>query len=586
MELVGLPYPGCPEPTWTRPAYSTAYQPKPAEAHYDPAAADKVLKFISYIHHYKGEFGVTPTHPTGRPFIMLPWQEHELMRPVYGWKTLERAKDSDGFETEELIPCAATVENQLVVGGTCTCPRLHRTAYMECAKKQGKTQIGAGIAGYGAFGDGEPAAEVYTYAADKDQAKLAFDALAYGIGYKGNPFKKRGILSYTNLVKNKRTGSFVKVQSSEVRTKHGPNAQVVIFDELHAQANRELWDVVVHGVAARRQPLVIALTTAGWDRNSICWEIHEYVRQLAEGVIEDPQYFGVIYCAEEDEDWTDPGVWRKAAPSLGVTVSETYYESKCREARQMPTAQNAFRQLFLSQWTQQAVRAIPLEKWDACNVPVDLVKLQKEVAFGGLDLSATTDMTAFSLVFPDEQDIIDVALWYFMPEENLKLKMRRDKVPYQRWADLNYVELIPGPTIRHGPVKRAIMELRDLYDIREIGYDPWSAPELVASLEEERVKLFPVRQGYASLSAPTKELLRRIYLGTIRHGGNPVLRWNADNAAAITDSNENVRFDKSKAAGRIDGIVATVMAIDAMLRNPYKKKRSVYEREDRGVLTG
>jgi phage terminase large subunit-like protein len=252
----------------------------------------------------------------------------------------------------------------------CPQPRLYRGLYLETAKKNGKTQIGAGLGGYLAFGDGEPGAEVYTYAADRDQARLAFDALSFGVSYKGSPFEKKGIKPLKTSITNHRTRSFVRVQSSAVGTKHGPNANGIIFDELHAQPNRDLWDVVTTGVANRRQPLIAALTTAGWDRLSICYEQHEHARQVSEGIMDDPTFLGVVYSCGEEDDWTKPETWRKAAPSLGVTVKEAFYEQKAREAEQMPSAQNAFLQLFLSRWTQQAVRVIPLKAWDRGAEPV------------------------------------------------------------------------------------------------------------------------------------------------------------------------------------------------------------------------
>jgi phage terminase large subunit-like protein len=537
------PYPGCPEPTWTRPMWSTAYRPKPEGCYYDAEAADKAIAFIRLMRHTKGEYA-------GRHFDLLPWQEHELVRPMFGWKR------PDGL-------------------------RLYRTIYMETPKKNGKTQIGAGFAGFAAFGDGEVGAEVYTYAADRAQAKIAYDALAYGISYDDSPFEKKGVETLTSVIRNKRTGSFVRVQSSDTKTKHGPNAQCIIFDELHAQPNRELWDVTTSGVAARRQPLVIALTTAGWDRNSICWEQHEHARQVSEGIMDDDTFLGIVYSVPDDADWTSPEVWYQAAPSLGVTVPEDFYVQKCREAQQMPTAQNAFRQLFLSQWTQQAVRAIPLDKWDKCGLTV--VKREdfaKQLAYGGLDLAATTDMSAFGLLFPDGEGGYDFIVKYYIPAENIRARELRDRVPYGQWVKDGYIIATPGDVIDYEFIKQDVLDAKKEFDLREISYDPWNAVQLTQELDKERVKMVPMRQGYASMSPPTKELFRLILEGKLRHGGNPVLRWNADSCAAVSDPAGNIKFDKSRSAARIDGMVTLVMALDAVLRNPTAKRRSIYERDD------
>jgi len=560
-----------------RPRWSTAYRPHPEGAHYDAASADRAIKFFALLHHYKGKFA-------GKPFILLPFQEWEIVRPLYGWKLLEEVQDEEGEPTGEIIQCGAETPE-----GLCSCPRQYRTLYHEVAKKTGKTQLGAGIAGYGAFGDGEAGAEVYTYAADTPQAKLAFNALAFGISYEDSPFEEKGIEVMTNTVRNKRTNSFVQVQSAKVTTKHGPNAHVIIFDELHAQQNRDLWDVTTTGVAARRQPIVAALTTAGWDRNSVCWEQHEHARQVAEGLMEDPAFLGVVYSAPEDADWTKEDVWRQAAPSLGITVQKSFYTQKCREAQQMPTAQNAFRQLFLSQWTQQAVRAIPLDKWDMCAKPYDLTTLHKELAYGGLDLATTTDLAAFGLIFPhDDGEYYDFHVQYYMPAENVRARALRDRVPYQQWINDGLITATPGNVIDYEFIKADILKAKDEFNLKEISYDPWNAVPLVSDLEQERVNLVPMRQGYQSMSPPTKEMLRLILETRLHHGGNPVLRWNADSAAATTDANGNVKLDKSKSAARIDGIVTLVMSLDACLRNPTKRRRSVYEQPGYapGEMTG
>jgi len=581
------PYPGYPDnPTWKLPLYTTATRPRPPEAHYDPAASDIVVKFIRLVHHFKGEFGISPSYPTGRPFELLDWQLHELIRPFAGWKTLERQRDEDGAETDELIPCtaswAATSDGNLVVTGICTCPRLVRTLYGETPKKNGKTQLGAGIGGYMAFGDHEPAAEVHCYAADKENAKLLFDAMSFGMFYEGNPFEPLGLKPYVRSIVRPDKHQKVEVRSAKARTKHGPNAHCVIFDELHAQPDRELWDATTTGVAARRQPLVAAFTTAGWDRNSICWEQHEYARRIAEGIFDDPRFLGVVYSMPEDADWTSPAEWHKCSPSLGVTVSEEFYEQKCDEAKQMPTQQNAFRQLFGSQWTQQAVRFIDLAKWDLNNEPVDVESLRKRHAqcYGGLDLAATTDLAAFGLLIPAADDTFDVLVHYFMPEANIIPREHRDRVPYRLWVEQGFITATPGDVIDYAFIKKDILACKAAFDLREISYDSWNATQFVQELDAERIKLRPFIQGYRSFNAPTKELLRLILEKRLRHGANPVLRWNVDSAAAITDASENVRLDKSKSTARIDGLIALIMALGAFMANPKVRRTSIYMRPD------
>jgi phage terminase large subunit-like protein len=370
------------------------------------------------------------------------------------------------------------------------------------------------------------------------------------------------------------------VQSSDSSTKHGPNAHCVIFDELHAQPNRDLWDTTTKGIIARRQPLVAALTTAGWDRNSVCWEQHEHARQVAEDIYVDDRYLGVVYGADDEADWTSEAVWRAAAPSLGITVSIDTYAAECVAAKQMPTSQNAFRQLFLSQWTQQAVRYIPLDAWDACTD--EPVLKTRKICYGGLDLASTTDLAAFALVFPNDDGKWDILVKYYMPAENIRRKSLRDRVPYEQWIEEGLITTTPGKTIKYEFIQGDIIAARKEYQLHMIGYDPWNAESFQQWMERERIPHELMIQGFRSFTSPTKELVRLVLEGQIRHGGNKVLRWNVDSAAAEEDAAGNVKLNKAKSSARIDGLIAVIMAFHVALKNPTNRRRSVYEREDYG----
>jgi len=511
---------------------------------FDKAAADRVVMFFEkLLVHSKGEWA-------GQPFVLQPWQRDDIVRPLFGWKR------ADGL-------------------------RRYRRAYIELPRKNGKSTLAAGIGNYLLFADDEPGAEIYSAAADREQAGMVFDEAkamveaSKALSRYGKPYKRSIVV--------KRTRSSYKVLSADAYTKHGLNAHGILFDELHAQPNRDLWDVLNTSTGSRRQPLMVMITTAGYDLESICWEQHEYARQVLEGVIEDPTFFAYIAAAGENDDWTDPMVWAKANPGLGVTLKLDYLEAECARALASPAYQNTFRRLHLDQWTSQEERWLPMEEWNACNAA--LPDLTGRVCFGGLDLATSTDIAAFVLCFPPEED--DEPFWwlpfFWIPEENMIERARRDKVPYDAWVRDGFLTATPGNVIDYGFIEAKIAELDTQYLIEEVAFDRWGATQISQDLEAAGISMVQFGQGYQSMSHPTKELLRLVKGHKLGHGGQPVLRWMADNLRVSTDAAENVKPVKATAnrantKKRIDGMVAGIMALDRALRYA----PSVYE--SRGVI--
>ena len=332
------------------------------DSHYDEYAADFAVAFIESLQHTKGEW-------YKKPFELIDWQE-QIVRDVFG--TLK----PNGY-------------------------RQFTTAYVEIPKKMGKSELAAAIALYLTCADGEQRAEVYGCAADVNQAKIVFDVAVDMVMLCPALERHVTINKSTRTIVYNPTNSKYKVLSADVANKHGFNTHGVIFDELHTQPNRKLFDVMTKGSGdARKQPLFFLITTAGDNTNSICWEVHQKALDILEGRKIDKTFYPVIYGAAEDEDWTDPAVWKKANPSLGITVDIEKVQEACDSAKQNPGEENAFRQLRLNQWVKQSVRWMPMDKWDKCAFPVDEKALEGRVCYGGLDLSSTTDITAFVLVFP------------------------------------------------------------------------------------------------------------------------------------------------------------------------------------------
>ena len=497
---------------------------------YDKDAADFAVMFIESLCHTKGTW-------SGKPFELIDWQE-QIIRDIFG--TLK----PNGY-------------------------RQFNTAYIEIPKKQGKSELAAAVALLLCCGDGEERAEVYGCAADRQQAAIVFDVAADMVRMCPALNKRVKILASQKRIIYTPTNSFYQVLSAEAYSKHGFNIHGVVFDELHTQPNRKLFDVMTKGSGdARMQPLYFLITTAGTDTNSICYETHQKAKDILEGRKIDPTFYPVIYGANEDDDWTDPKVWKKANPSLDITVGIDKVKAACESAKQNPGEENSFRQLRLNQWVKQAVRWMPMEKWDACNFAVNEEELEGRVCYGGLDLSSTTDMTAFVLVFPplDEDDKYMVLPYFWVPEDTLDLRVRRDHVPYDVWKRKGYLQTTEGNVVHYGYIEKFIERLGERFNIREIAFDRWGAVQMVQNLEGMGFTVVPFGQGFKDMSPPTKELMKLVLEKRIAHSGHPVLRWNMDNIFIRTDPAGNIKADKEKSTEKIDGAIATIMALDRAIR--------------------
>ena len=482
---------------------------------FSEAKARRVTRFIECLKHTKGEFH-------GKPFKLLPWQE-TIIRDVFG-----TVRDDDPTM------------------------RQYNTAYIEIPKKNGKSELGAAIALNMLCNDDEWRAEVYSCASDRQQAAIVFDVAVDMVKQSPALSRRIKIIPSTKRMVFQPTGSIYQVLSSEVATKHGLNVSACIFDELHTQPTRALYDVMTQGSGdARKQPLWFLLTTAGTDRNSICWEVHQKALDIIDGRKDDPRFYPVLFGLPDDADWTDERNWYRANPSLDKTIAIDKVRDAFRKAQETPADENMFRQLRLNQWVKQSVRWMPMDKWDACAGVVDAKQLEGRECYAGLDLSSTSDLTAMVLVFPprDEDEQYIVLPFFWLPEDTLQL--------------------------------RFILKLGEKFNIREIAYDRWNATMMVQTLEDDGFTMVPFGQGFRDMSPPTKELMRIVLERKLNHGGHPVLRWNMDNAFVRTDPAGNLKIDKEKSTEKVDGAVALVMALDRALKNA-NPGTSVYD--ERGLL--
>ena len=514
----------------------TNYTPTPfmlPTSHYDKAKADRAVRFIENLRHTKGKWD-------GKPFWLLPWQE-QIIRDIFG------TVDEDGN-------------------------RQFRTAYVEIGKKNGKSELAAAIALYLLYADNEPSAEVYGAAADRQQASIVFDVAKRMVEKSPALLKRSKIAAATKRIVNYSNAGFYQVLSAEVGTKHGLNVSGLVLDEVHAQPNRKLYDVLTKGSG----------TTAGTDKESICFELHTKALDILTGRRIDHTFYPVVYGLTDDDDWTDEENWYKANPSLGQTIRIDRVREAFLEAKENPAEENVFKQLRLNMWVSSLTRFIPEQIYDLGNTPIDMEALKGRECYGGLDLSSTGDITAFVLMFPprNETEKYIMLPFFWIPEDTIPLRVRRASVPYDVWYKQGYIMATEGNVIHYAFIEKFIEKLGEQYHIKEIAFDRWGAVQMVQNLEGMGFTVVPFGQGFKDMSPPTKEFLKLLMEGQIIHGGNPVMRWMSGNVVVDRDAAENIKPTKAKSPEKIDGIVAAIMALDRCIR--HKQQGSVYD--ERGLL--
>jgi len=493
---------------------------------WDERAARKAIGFFRFLRHVKAEW-------RGCEFVLEPWQAF-IVGSIFGWKRADGA-------------------------------RLVRTAYIEVPRKNGKTELAAGLGLYLLIGDGEPGAEVYCAATKRDQAKLVHDAAAEMVRL--SPALRNRLKIYKNNINDPTTFSKFEPLGADKDTMDGLNSHGVIVDELHAHKDRGIWDVLVTSTGSRRQPLIMAITTAGLGGGpTVCREQHDYAERVLTGQIEDDSFFSYVATIDEGDDWTDEAAWRKANPGLGTIKKLEVVREDFRKAIETPANQNTFRRYHLNEWVQQETRYIDLRRWDASAGLLKAEDLQGRICYGGLDLANKIDIASFVLLFPWEDGRYRVLPFFWVPEDAIIERSRRDRVPYDAWARQGFIRTTTGEAIDYLRIREDIVALSRRYRFWRIGYDPWTAFQMAQELELEGFEMIEVRPGMRTMTEPTKELARLITEKRLVHGGNPVLRWMADNLVVRHGPTDLVMPDKEKSREKIDGIVALITALYLAMR--------------------
>jgi phage terminase large subunit-like protein len=503
---------------------------------WSPTRAARAIEFFSFLPHVEGEWA-------GRPFLLQPWQQF-VVGSLFGWLR------TDGR-------------------------RRFREAYVEIPRKNGKSTLAAGLALLLAFFDDEQAAHVYCAATKKDQAKIVW-GLARDMVQRTQALRRR-IDVRVNGLSILAAGQKLEPLGKDADSMDGLNVHGGILDELHAHKSADVVDVVRTATVARRQPLLVYITTAGQERDTVCWAHHDYGQKVVEGILADDAWFVFIAAAERGADWTQEPTWACANPSFGVTVKAESLRQLCEAAQKVPSQQSAFRRLHLNEWLQADRRALDMRHWDGCaDRALTLEAMAGKPCVAGLDLSTRIDMTALVLVFAEEGGALAVLPFFFIPEDNIAQRVQRDRVPVDVWVREGLVTATPGNITDYSFVYARLLELSERCPVQAVASDPWNAAALNSRLMADGFTVIEVRQGFRSLSEPTKQFQALVGAGKLRHPAHPCLTWNAGNLALLTDAAGNIMPDKARSTGRIDGVSAIVSALSRVLLGPEEGLTSSY----------
>lgn len=507
--------------------------------YFDEDAADHAIEFFSFLRLWEGEW-------KGCVFQLELWQKF-IVGSLFGWK-----------RTDET--------------------RRFRVGYTEVPRKNGKSPLMAGIGLYLFVADDEPGAQIYSAATKRDQAKIVWKHAAKMV--ETSPALKKRIKIYWGKgnMHIPETESKFEPLGADADTMDGLNIHAALVDELHAHKKRDTWDVLETATSSRRQPMLLAITTAGVDQTSICYENHLYAEKVLKGTVQDDSYFAFIATIDKEdmENWDDPKVWAKANPNLGISVKLDDLNRKASKAKEMPSFLNAFLRLHLNVWTQQVDRWIPLHLWDENAGMVVEEKLKGRTCFGGLDLSSVSDITAWVMVFPrnDDPEELDILCRFWVPEARLHDPHNKYRDQYKTWVKQGFLMTTPGDAIDYGFVKAQVLKDAETFKLVDLNIDRlFQSHQVSVDLTDEGLTVVGMGQGFLSMAAPMKELERRLLLRKIHHGGHPVLRWMADNVTVKKDPAGNLKPDKATSQGKIDGIVALVMGLDRAMRHQDNQKK-------------
>lgn len=508
--------------------------------YFDRKAAIRAIGFIEKLKHTKGKWA-------GQRFKLESWQQFILWN-IFGWMKAD---------------------------GT----RRFRYVYVEIARKNGKTALSAGIGLYMLFADGEARPEVYSAATVKDQARICFSD-AVEIVKKTD--LKNYLSPYRNSIVYELKSGMMKPLSSDYGTHDGLNPSCGIIDEFHAHKDSGMFDVIKSAFGARRQPLMFIITTAGFNKNGACYAYRSNVIKILQGINEDDSLFGIIYTLDSKEEWDNPKMWIKSNPNLGISVFPEYLADQVNDAKNRPEAVRNVMTKNVNLWVDAEKTWILDDMWQKCIGTTGIESLRGCKCWGGLDLSNVSDITAFVLLF-HENEKFQLLPFFWIPEDKMLEKIRKENINYDKWSSLGFVKVTAGNVLDYDFVKADILQIAEIYDLQSTAYDRWNASQTIIDLQNEGMECSPFGQGYGSMGAPTKEFEKMVLTEKIEHFGNPVLRWMMASTVIKTDPAGNIKPDKEKSSQKIDGIVASIMALGEWMTAQAEEDNNPYNQ--RGMLS-
>lgn len=514
-------------------------------------AERKQLEPVSRVVSFLERLTIPSGYGAGKPFRVRPWQR-KIIEGIYG------PRNADG-------------------------KRRVRTAIVSIPRKNGKTGLAAALALYHLIGDGELNGQVICAATGINQASLLYNAARAMVEADPELAELVNRIESTKRLTHRASGSYLATIAADAARAHGLGPSFIVCDEVAQWPKRDLYDALATSTGGREQPLMLVISTQSPDPNNVMSELVDYGRKVNAGVIDDPSFAAFIFEAPADADWQNEAVWHTANPALGDFRSLDEMRTAAARAKRIPAQESAFRTYYLNQAVAADARFLSGADWDACAAPVDIEALEGRPCWGGLDLGSTQDLTSLVLVFPDDGDPVrfDVLPFFWTAADTMNDRGDRDRVPYSLWAQQGYIAATPGRIIDKGHVVRTLAEVAARYDLRGIAFDRWRIEELQKGLSAEGVDVPLVAwgQGFKDMGPAVGALETAVIAGRIRHGGHPVLRWNAANAAVEIDPAGNRKLTKQKSTGRIDGLVALAMALGLHSRTDDASTRSVYERQ-------